>query len=336
MHRIITAIISCLIPITALADDRLLDQAPEQVLKEVEKKPATAQVERGGLLLRKGEVEIEPSFTYSHISESQIFIDGFSILPVLVVGEVGVQRIRKELMMGALTGRVGLIDNLQMEVRVPYRYEFDRFSRPEMSPPFEETLFGGHIGDIEGGIFRQILWEGGSSPNLILGLWGKSRTGKDVFETRFDPSNNIPEEVPTGSGFYSLRGSATLSKTYDPAVLFATSGYTHNFPRDNVGVTATGATIDVDPGDTAEYGFGLAYALNNKISLSGQFIHAFTLSSKVDGVKVVNSAQSAASFRMGTVWAVTKRQIVDLSVSIGLTRDAPDAVVELRLPLRLR
>jgi len=305
---------------------------PRDVLAEREEGAKSSDVERGGSLLQRKRFELEPSLSYAHITTDSIFINGFAILPVLVVGEVGVQRNRADLFILALTGRMGLTEDIQLELRVPYRIEHDRFSRPTTTPPFEDTVLDNDLGDVSGSVFWQIMRERRGRPNVIFGLLGKSRTGKDVFEVPVDAVNNVPTEAATGSGFYAVKGTFTFSKTTDPALVFANLGYTHNFSRDGVRIASSGEVADFEPGDTFEFGFGLAYALSPTLSINTQYQQAFTTSTQRDGVDVVNTALNVASLRMGAVWAFGKERRIDVSVGIGLTEDSPDTVVELRMP----
>jgi hypothetical protein len=88
------------------------------------------------------------------------------------------------------------------------------------------------------------------------------------------------------------------------------------------------------PGDNIGLGFGIAYALNYKVSLSMQYQQSVNLSSRINGKKLPDSEINAISLRFGVIWRVNANLSVDLSVSPGLTLDAPDSVVALRLPWR--
>lgn len=340
MKKVIVALLVILmVPSFVFADGSyLLSQAGGEIKKEEaekalkaeeEKKPTPTEVQRGGVLVGKGNVEAELGLTYAHFSSNNIFIQGFAILPVLVIGHIAVERIRRDIGIVSLTGRYGLVDDLQLEVRVPWRFWHDRRSYPELAPPREETEAGGGIGDIEGSLYYQFLREREGAPNLIAGLTFKTRTGEDVFKVA-DPYKELPE----GSGFYSLRGTVTAIKTVDPVVLFGTLGWTYNLERDSINVKATGQTIDVNPGWTAEYGVGMAYAINPKFSLNMQYQQSFTKTSKVNGWDQPNTALDVALLKIGAIYAYSKKSSIDFSVSTGLTNDAPDIIVELKIPFR--
>jgi hypothetical protein len=309
-------------------------QAPER--------PTPSQVQRGGLLVGKGKLELEYRLAYAHISRNMIFIDGVAILPVLVVGEIAVERIRRDILIGAITGRYGLRDDLQMELTIPYRYQSDRSSIPEATPAQESILSDHAPGDIEFALFRQLPGSARRETKLIAGWGVKTRTGKDVFG--IDPNR----EHPMGSGFWNTKLSLTAVRVSDPAAIFGTVAYTHNFPRKNFRVTIedpeTGEPSEMRvsfyPGHTIELGFGLAYALNPKLSINGQFTTSWTEATRVETeesggrVPIIGTTLTAASLRFGAVWLSSQRFTTELSVDMGLTLDAPDMQTELRRTYR--
>lgn len=304
-------------------------------------RPLPSQIEHGGLLVGKGKWELEERLSYAHFSRNVIFIDGVAILPVLVVGEIAVERIRRDILIGALTGRYGVSDNLQVELKVPYRYQHDLSSIPEATPPRENTLSDSGLGDVEGAVFHQLPQRASAPTKYILGLHVKSRTGKDIF--KIDPHR----EVPMGSGFWNTRLSLTAVRVSDPAVLFGTVAYTHNFPRKDLTITTedpeTGEpiqeTVSFFPGGSVEMGFGLAYALNPRVSLSSQFSASWTAATDVSTIRtgripVSGTTLTVGSFRLGGVWVSSERCTTELSVNLGLTLDAPDMLVEMRRTYR--
>src|ERR1051326_8270182 len=82
-----------------------------------------ALIQRGGLLLPSGTLELETSASYYDASSDAISIEGFSILPVLVVGNIVSDRVRRQVALSNLTTRLGLPWNFQLDVRTPYGYE---------------------------------------------------------------------------------------------------------------------------------------------------------------------------------------------------------------------
>jgi len=340
---------------SAEPDDQLDVEEAREVLAEPEEtpRPSPPQVERGGLLLRGGEQEMEYRLAYAHFSSNTIFIDGIAILPVLVIGEIALERIQRDILIGSWTWRLGAASDTQVELRVPYRYQHGRMSVPEATPPIEQTENDQGMGDISVAVYHQ-LGKRHFGQSLIVGLEAKSRTGRDIFETTRlqtvsmgmydDTSSSIVRDgLPMGTGFWGLKGVVTGLRLSDPAALFWNLGYTYTLPRDDITVYGTDPdtmdiaprVVKVRPGDTLEYGIGLAYALNPELSMNLQFQQAFTQSTSITDptegtAQVAGSNLNVASIRLGASWLNGKSTTTDVSVSFGLTKDSPDVVVEVR------
>jgi hypothetical protein len=313
----------------------------KEILQKEPERPLPSDVRRGGLLLKKGQFGLDLSTTYAHFSENQIFIEGFALLPVLVIGEITVEKIKQDILIGSVTAKYGLSDRVQLEATVPYRYHSESFFRPDVAIGKEEEKNDDHgIGDIYGSLLFHLLQERAVAPHILGSITFKSRTGKSIFD--IDPGKG---ELPMGTGFYSLKAGLSFIKTADPAVVFFNLGYTHSFPRkDEIflaqqdpttkEITYTKATTKLTPGDAFEAGFGVAYALSYKLGLNTQYQHSITQKSKRDGHKIPGTLVNVGAIRFGGVWAWSDITSIDLSTTIGVTADAPDAVVELRLSYR--
>lgn len=271
-------------------------------------------VETGGLLLPKGKLQIEPGSTYVHTSSSRITVEGFSILPILVIGEINTERMKRDIFIEALTTRYGLLDNLQGEVKVPYRYQYERTSI-ETGP--DETRDLGGIGDIEGGLSYQFMHEKGWIPDLIAGVSAKSRTGDSPYG----------RNIGLGTGHWGLKFNTVAVKSSDPAILFGSLGYIWNMERDNIPDYGK-----IDPGDTIEYGLGLAFALNYQTALNFQFQQDITNTTKMNDENVPASFTNTALLKCGVTYSINKNLSLDVMTSYGLTEDSPDFILEVRIP----
>lgn len=269
-------------------------------------------VQKGGMLLPKGKLQIEPSIAAAHFSSNRINIQGFSILPVLVIGEISTEEVKRDIIISSLSFKYGLLNNLQADLKIPYRYEFDRVS----SDFGESTRNYDGIGDIEVGLSRQIAYERGIIPDTIISLVAKSRTGKSPYG----------RDIGLGTGHWGVRGALIAAKSSDPVVVFGSLSYTWNIKRD---IDEYGT---IDPGDTIGYSLGTALALSYQTAINFQLEHSVTSKMKSDGRSINGSFLNAASLKTGFTWSTSDRSSVDFSVSRGLTNDAPDYVIELRFP----
>lgn len=315
--------------------------AAEQPTKESKERTAGQEIiliEKGGVLLPKGTLVVEPGVQYSHTSRTRISISGFTIFEAIVLGSIVSEDVKRDIVSPFINLRYGILNDLQFDVRVPWMYRRDKETFRSGDKDVERTVDANDLGDIDAGFSYHLIRESGYIPDIVANVRGKFVTGKDPYglQAATIEGRQRLTELPTGSGHYGLSGGLTFVKSSDPAVLFANIGYFYNFERD-VGVKYNGIdNVDygkVKPGDSVEYGFGIAYALNEKLSVSTSYTERFTFKSERDNNKIVSSDANAASLFFGVSHALASRASVSLSVGIGLTQDAPDTTVELRVPI---
>src|SRR5260370_24420143 len=117
-----------------------------------------ALIVRGGLLLPSGTLEIDNTTSYFSASSDHVTVNGFALLPVLVVGDITSQRVREDFLLPTFTARLGLPHNVQMDLRVPYGHELIR-SVDANNNQMSSSSFG--LGDISASVSRQITTEHG-------------------------------------------------------------------------------------------------------------------------------------------------------------------------------
>jgi len=325
MFRTIIFIL-CII-LTTVFSSELLAQQPSGEKREKEKPAEALLIEKGGILLPKGMLQIEPSLQYSYLDRHMISISGFYILEAILIGELAVSDMKRDILQGALTARYGITSRLQAELKVPYIFRWDREIRgPGTTDISERTVSDNGIGDIEGALFYHLLLGKRWIPDVILNVRAKSTTGRDPYHLKTDSEGRFLE-LPTGNGHWGFSGGFTALKVSDPAVFFGSLNYYWNVKR-NIG-RGIGS---VDPGDSYEGAFGVAYALSEKVSLSLQYQHRWTTHTKQQGEKIPGSYLSAGTIFFGGNYALSKKTSVSLSVGVGVTNDAPDVQVTLSMP----
>lgn len=271
--------------------------------------------QKGSILLPRHTLQVEPSFTYAHFSSNRINIQGFSILPVLVIGDISTQEVNRDIFIETLTFKYGLFNNFQTELKLPYRGEYDRVST---SANTETTRHGSGLGDIEFGASRQIGWEDGLMPDLVAAVNIKSPTGREPYN----------HDIALGTGHWAMRGALIAAKASDPAVVFGGVNYTYNFGRQDIENFG-----DIKPGNSAGYSFGTAVALSYQVALNFSFDHSVTFKTEREGRFLTDSFLNVMNFKTGLTWAIDERKSLDISLTMGLTKDAPDAVIEVRFPI---
>ncbi|MBX6424297.1 hypothetical protein K3767_11975, partial [Thermosulfurimonas sp. F29] len=89
---------------------------PEEVLLQ----------EKGGVLLPRGVLVVEPGFQYSHTSRARIAISGFTILEAIAIGQITTEVTKKDVFTTFLNLRYGLAHGWQVDCKIPYLYRHDR------------------------------------------------------------------------------------------------------------------------------------------------------------------------------------------------------------------
>ncbi len=272
-------------------------------------------VERGALLLPKGSFEISPSISYNHTQKQGLVLvdtpEGIST--------VSDQRLRDDGLEWAATARLGLPWRSQIQVRVPYAWKRDASA---LGDGTEISHHDTHLGDVELELSHQFLVEKGSLPAVIGAVSWRFPTGTDPFRT---PVTSIA----SGGGTHQVTGRVTALKTIDPLVFFTTVSYSANLSREE-------RFGRVHPGDTAAWQLGALLAVSPETSLNFGFAQQFKRRTRVDGVSIAGSDGVAAIAQLGVDQVVSARTLLDISLGLGVTRDAPDYQLLISLPIRLR
>ncbi len=150
----------------------------------------------------------------------------------------------------------------------------------------------------------------------------------------------VPDTLPTGNGVWSITPGISLVKTFDPAVLFGSLSYTHNLEEsfDDISSTVNQKNPGkVRIGDSFQIGAGIAFALNEKMSMSFSVSDLVQRKSKLkqdggDWESVVSSDANAGYFNVGMTIAATDNLTIVPNLSIGMTDDAPDFSFSLKFP----
>jgi hypothetical protein len=289
-----------------------------------------ALIVRGGLLLPSGTLEIDNTTSYYSASSDHVTINGFALLPVLVVGDIASQRVREDFLLPSVTTRLGLPHKLQMDFVVPYGYELIR-TVDATNVQTSSSSFG--LGDISAGISRQLTTEHGHLPDMLANVRFKSTTGKDSF-------NLTSTEVALGTGFNAIQGNLTLAKSNDPVVFFGNLSYTGNLPANHT-ISANDPTNPdaktighFKPGDSTGFQIGSILALNPETSLTIGWDQRFTRATQLNGVNVPASYLVEGTLRLGTSYVYAPGRTLDLSFGVGLTPDTPNLQFSVGLPFR--
>ncbi|PYT31962.1 MAG: hypothetical protein DMG57_03585 [Acidobacteria bacterium] len=260
----------------------------------VGERPSTPTTEEIALrdqrvLLRRGAATIDFGLSYGR-SELTLF-------PVVRAEEkdVGIS--------GTL--RYGLVDDLQLTMRVPAIWR--------RTTTFADATLSGtnspRIAKTPAGV-------AGDGSISLLGVAWREAVGRPTIVWSLDGV------VPTGAGDRGVGGGFVLSKSYDPAVLFAGLTYLYG--------------LRVNPSDSRwslakhNYGFqvGYTYAVNETLALSTAFLGTYRNSRSPDGVAIPPPREYYA-LQLGTTWLLARGLFMEPAVAMRLGGDNPGLTVSL-------
>lgn len=297
-----------------------------------------------------GKFSFETGITYARYDARQLTLNGFLALDSIFLGNINLDRIKSDNWTLDLTGRYNLDNRWQFDINVPVVYRESTYQSGGANNSGTTTSEGDvtrdpTIGDVNFGIAYKFLDESDSLPDAVFSVRVKAPTGKEPYGIKLiaSPNNDnlyVPESLPTGNGVWSVTPGISLVKTFDPAVLFGSFPYTHNFEdsfddiSSNVGQKVGGK---VSLGDSFQVGVGVAFALNEKMSMSFSVSDLIQRKSKLkpdggDWQSVVSSDANAVYFNVGMTIAATPNLTIVPNLAIGMTDDAPDFTFSLKFP----
>lgn len=226
----------------------------------------------------------------------------------------------------SFTVQYGVLDNLTLSATVPF------VAKSEI---VRDTTAAG-LGDISlGARWEPFPLKQGRLPLVLFGNLS-TKTGDSPYEIGLD-------ELSTGKGYYSVGVGASTRKYIDPVVLFASASANYGFKETGLnqarGSGAKGPRIltSFDPGISGGFSFGFAYSFNYDVSLTMSYQQSFNMDAEFEfnngdeSYKSPDQSSAMLSFALGV--RVSPETIVNGTVGIGLTEDAPDVSLGLSFPL---
>lgn len=290
-----------------------------------------ALIVRGGLLLPSGTMEIDNTASYFSASSDHLTVNGFALIPVLVVGQITSQQSRQSYLLPTFTTRLGLPHKFQMDFRIPYGLEQIE-SVDANNNETSSRSFG--LGDIAASVSKQITTEHGGMPDLVANVLFKSTTGKDSF-------NLQSSETALGTGFNAWQGNLTMAKSSDPVVFFGNLSYSANLSANHTisvtnPMTGSSATevAHIKQGNAVGFQIGSLLALNPETSLTMGWEQKFTRGTRINGVGVPSTSLVEGTLRFGMSYLYARGRTVDLSFGVGLTPSTPNLQFSVGLPFR--
>ena len=259
----------------------------------VGERPSTPTTEdialRDRVLLGRGAATIDFGMSYGR--------SGQTLFPVVRAEE-------KDIGVSA-TLRYGLVNDLQLTMRVPTTWRSTTtFADATLSgtPSPRITTAGQGIA--------------GDASISLLGVGWRETVGRPTMVWSLDGV------VPTGAGESGVGGGFVLSKSYDPAVLFAGLTYLYG--------------LHVNPSDSRwslakqNFGFqaGYTYAVNETLALSTAFLGTYRHSLSPDGVAIPPPRENYA-LQIGTTLLLAHGLFIEPALAMGIGGDNPGLAVSL-------
>ena len=303
----------------------------------------------GGVLTPKGQFVLDPSIEYDYWSQNQLGVNGFQIIPGITFGNIFANRVEQNITTAALTGRYGITDRWEVNVKVPYVYNTGQtislIPVGANAQLLSVSATGTGIGDLQFGSSYQINSGTNGWPILVANALFKTATGISPFDvpiiTVNDPNGQFlegqPTKLATGTGFFAIEPSLTMLLPTAPGVLFANVQDIHNFGRtvtiQNPGGGPGTATL-LQPGENPAVTFGIGFSLNDRAALtfSYQQQHVFTAFANHQAIQ--GSPYSFGTFNFGLGYQISQSTRINLSVGIGAGPNTPVAKVLLELPYK--
>jgi len=204
---------------------------------------------------------------------------------------------------------LGLTERFELFASMPLLYSQKEFVTFNESNKTDDDGYG----DLTFGFSFKLRNETQSFPSITGSLSQSSPTGSEA-----DP--NDPRTVEFTSGFWSQTLGVSMTKSVDPAVLFANFGYSHVYEKQE-------ENERVKPGDSFNYGFGAGFSINSAISLSGRLLGSYSRDFKVDGESIEGSGGEAVSFDFSLTYGISNRTRMETSIDFGLNADASDLTI---------
>lgn len=323
-------------------------QAPAENSRPPEVAPIFQQP---GVLTPRGKIVVEPTYQFGYSTADRVALVGYTIIPAILIGLIDVRQVRSTTQTAILTGRYGITNRMELEVRIPYvDTHTDTVSREVLTGSAQDNVFGSSgkgLGDIEATLRYQIN-NGGADKAYYIGWFRfKSRTGKDPFEVVTDcvtrcvqnlTGTGLPVQQPTGTGFYTLQPGLTWLLPSDPVVFFGNFSYLYNVERHHVSenILLGGKQFlgNVKMGNEGDVSVGMGMALNDKASLSIGYDQTFIGRTTESGQKLPGSTKVwLGQLLIGGSYRFNDKETLNVTLGVGVTRDTPDATVIVRVPM---
>lgn len=273
--------------------------------------------ERQYSLIKKGEISSFYDIDYTYYRDTQLDME-------MAQGQLYQLRVQENAthsMTNTFTVQYGVMDNLTFSASLPLVAKTDLL---------KDTSTAG-LGDISlGARWEPFPLKQGRLPLILFGNLS-TKTGDSPYEI------NAVNDLATGKGYYSAGIGASTRKYIDPVVLFASVSANYGFKETDLNQRRGSRVIEeFEPGISGGFAFGFAYSFNYDVSLTMSYQQSFNTGAEFtysSGESYSPADQTSSTLAISLGVRVSPETIVNGTVGLGLTEDAPDVSLGLSFPL---
>lgn len=323
------------------------EQARSQSLRSVD----DVKQQQAALFNRR--LSVEAGLAYTRYDRKQLTLNGFLALDAIFLGNIGIENVESDTATLSLAARWGVTPRLTLSAEVPWIERKTVYQKGgaggSAAAIAQQTSSGGGLGDASVSANFKLLSERARWPETVLTAGITAPTGREpygvdwrVIERDDDDFIRfaVPGEQPTGNGVWQANLGVSMVKTADPAILFANFGYIYSQQGSFDDLDSNPDTVnpgDVKLGNVFYAGAGLAFAFNERTSLSLSYSGRFSARARTryrggEWVKVIGSDGNAGTLNLGMTYAINRHATVVTQLGVGLSPDAPDFSLSFKLP----
>ncbi|MGK9450565.1 transporter [Acidithiobacillus caldus] len=300
-------------------------------------------------------ITLQSSASYAYSDSNTINLNGFLALGAIFLGNINVSKVKSSIYTFTESAYYPINNRLQLVLNVPivYRqstYEIGGVNFASNTQSEATVTSGGpRLGDVSFGGYYQLLNESKHWPSLTASLLvtapsGVSPYGIKVYQP--DPNNTnlqVPTKLPTGNGVWTITPGLSFVSTSDPAIFFGSVNYYYNLQKTFSDISTQQGVVQpgqVRLGNAFQYSLGVAYALNDRLSISTSFADRIQDQTEVRALggaftPIVGSGANVAVANFGLTYAFTQDTSLIMNLGIGLTSSAPNFQLTATIPYNL-
>ena len=329
-------------------------QEAEQARSQARRSVDDVKQQQSALFNRR--LSVEAGLSYTRYDRKQLTLNGFLALDAIFLGNIGIENVESDSLNLNLAARWGILPRLTLNAELPYLQRRTVYQKGgaggSAAAIAEQTNSGGGVGDLTVSANYKLFNERPRWPETVLTVGVVAPTGREpygvdwrVIERDDDDFIRfaVPSEQPTGNGVWQANVGMSMVKSADPAILFANFGYIYSQRASFDDLDSNPDTVnpgDVKLGNAFYAGAGLAFAFNERTSLSLSYSGRFNARAKTryrggEWAKVIGSDSNASTLNLGVTYAINQRATLVTQLGVGLSPDAPDYSLLFKLPFAM-